>query len=236
MRHRAVFLSASAVALVLTCLAFLGFRHLEREGRLDLREVAVWGAREVDSASVAAVLAPCLGTPLSRLSPRGIASGLEALPGIDSARVTLDPPDRLLVEITLSRPVLAVDTESGRTAVTEDCEVLPNSFLSDTLPVVAVSDGGDPRGILPGVALWAAREGVPASIGGLAIEGEGLVAILQDGTRIILGDCEFGTRLGLYGVVTSKTVLEVGWTEADMRFRGQVVLRYGQSGEEVPST
>lgn len=214
--------------LVTTAVLLLAFRFLEGSGEFDLREIGVYGCRPVDSAAVAPALYACLGSPLPGLSADRIESELASIPGIDSAEVLFDMPDRLDVVISLSRPVLVLCDGAAEVALTRGCEPLPPTFLSDTLPRIEIS-GGEYRSVLPQLAEWASTGGIPDTVDRILVEPSGAVAIASDGMRIILGYSEFDSRMETFISSGGRCAMRDGWVEADTRFDGQLVLRENPS-------
>jgi len=221
---RSGFVRLFGTLLVTTAVLMLVFRYLEGSGEFDLREIGVYGCRAVDSATVAPALHAYLGRPLPGLSARGIESELASIPGIDSAEVLFDLPDRLDVVISLSRPVLVLCDGAAEVALTGRCEPLPPTFLSDTLPRVEIS-GGDYHRVLPGLAEWASTGGIPDTVDRILVEPSGAVAIATDGMRIILGYSDFDSRMQTFVSSGGRCAMRNGWVEADTRFDGQLVLR-----------
>lgn len=229
MSRRGLILSSVAGALLFLVLSLLLFRSLERDGEFDLVEISVWGCRDVDSTIVAGCLTSYLGRPLPELSANEMEAALSAVHGIDSAVVWFELPDRAGVLVDLDDPVMVVRDGATETAMTEYCEPLPPSFLSDTLTIVVIN-GGRAERVLGELAGWVSEREIPGDVDSIIVEPSGAVAVIRDGMRIILGYGDFGRRLRTFMTVEGRSVVREGWVEADMRFDGQIILRETPTG------
>lgn len=228
MRRRGGLLAAFAGALVLAAMLIILYRFLEHRGEFDLRRISVWGCRPVDSSSVAPALVARLGRPVTGISIDSLEDDLEAVPGIDSAEVWLVFPDGIGVELRLPEPAIVLGDGIGEIALTGDCSPLPPTFLSDTLTRVLMA-GGDREAVLPGLAAWAAGDGIPGEVELILVEPAGAVAVVSDGMRVILGCSDFGRRMDAFLAAGGRGALRDGWAEADARFDGQLILRENPS-------
>jgi hypothetical protein len=229
MTGRRALLAGGSGVLLLTALLLILFRFMENSGEFDLREVGVYGCRTEDSASVSRCMQPYLGLPVTGLSESEIEESLSAVPGIDSAEVWFELPDRACVIVELAVPVLVLCDGGSETALTAGCEPLPASFRSDTLTRV-VTAGGGYLGVLPGLAEWAASGGIPREVDSILVEPSGAVAVSSDGMRIVLGYTDFDGRLETFLSSGGRSALRGGWVEADARFDGQLILRETPTG------
>jgi hypothetical protein len=220
-RRNLVATGASA-ALLLCLLAALLYRWLERSGEFDLESVRVYGCRPADSAAIAEALEPCIGQPLGRMDLQALRAALEHLGGFESATLRRDWPDAVGLEIRLSRPVLVLARGEWRSAVSDRGMNLPDTFLSDTLPVFEVSGSPD-SAVLREVVAWASG-GVPEGVDQFRIDGDCVKAVVS-GKTLLLGDGDFSRRLAAFFEAEDSGLLGPGWDEADLRYDGQVVLR-----------
>ena len=228
MRRRGGLLAAFVGALVLAAMLIILYRFLEHRGEFDLRLISVWGCRPVDSSSVAPALVARLGQPVTGMSTEALEADLEAVSGIDSAEVWLVFPDGVGVELSLLEPVIVLSDGTGEVALTSGCEPLPPTFLSDTLTRVILA-GGNREAVLPGLAAWAAGDGIPREVDLIRVEPAGAVAVVSDGMRVILGFSDFGRRMDVFLAAGGRGALRDGWAEADARFDGQLILRENAS-------
>jgi hypothetical protein len=205
-------------------LALLLVRSLQRKGEFDLAEISVWGCREIDSTAVAGCLGAYLGRPLFEITPGEMEEALRSTPGIVSADVWFEIPDRACASIVLEDPVIAVRDAGTETAMTRACEPLPATFLSDTLTRIVIN-GGRSDLVLDELAGWAASREIPEDVESILVEPVGAVAVTGDGMRIVLGYGDLCRRFQVFRSVEGRSVVREGWVEADMRFDGQIVLR-----------
>ena len=219
---RAMMWSLLALSLAATVGA-LGYRMAERDGRFDLSEARIRGIRGADSAAVADALFEHFGTPLGSLQTRDVEAGLRELPCVDSVNVGRSWPDAIIVEVTLARPVALIDGPDGEAAVDGAGRALPPTFISDTLPVVALSgeyDFADVRGLLA----YMDRTGVPEGVEGVEVGPTGVCFRTGD-CRVVLGSSALPERWRLFRSIPRSAIITGGECTVDMRFRGQAVVR-----------
>jgi cell division protein FtsQ len=107
-RWRAVFFALMAIALV----AGLGWALLESRFFV-VRGVQVTGTHLVTPAQVRSAAAVPAGVPLIRVNDAAVAHRVERLRQVQSARVTRDWPDKVLISVTERVPALAVPASQG---------------------------------------------------------------------------------------------------------------------------
>jgi len=222
MRRRTLLVPAWAGVALLGLLSALLYRWMERSGEFDLAKVCVYGCRTCDSAAVSTALRPFLGTPLGRVDLREIRDAVEVVPGMESAIAWRSWPDGLGVDIHPSRPVLLLSRGGWRSAVSDRGRNLPDSFISDTLPLFEVGGSPDP-GVLRRIVIWAS-EGIPRGVDSFRVEGRCLEAVVGSRT-LLLGDRGFSERLAKYSEALESGCLGSDWNQVDLRYEGQVVLR-----------
>jgi cell division protein FtsQ len=107
-RWRAVFFALMAIALM----AGLGWALLESRFFV-VRGVQVTGTHLVTPAQVRSAAAVPAGVPLIRVNDAAVAHRVERLRQVQSARVTRDWPDKVLISVTERVPALAVPASQG---------------------------------------------------------------------------------------------------------------------------
>ena len=107
-RWRAVFFALMAIALV----AGLGWALLESRFFV-VRGVQVTGTHLVTPAQVRSAADVRAGVPLIRVNDAAVAHRVERLRQVQSARVTRDWPDKVLISVTERVPALAVPASQG---------------------------------------------------------------------------------------------------------------------------
>ncbi len=216
------------VCILLALLAFGGaliYRSAERSGRFDLDTVRISGIRPADSAAVCEVVAPHFGQSLGSIDRELLECELEGLPGVDTAHVSLVWPTTMRVRASLSRPVLILADEGGARPVSDECEYLPSTFLSDTLPVVLLEGRPDSAAVAE-VIDWLS-DGTPGCWEGSLILSERTLSILLDNNRsVILGEGNLPGKWNTYRAVRDCALLEGNWCEMDLRYGSQAVLRF----------
>ncbi len=214
--------------LLVSLLAFGGallYRSAERSGKFDLDTVRINGIRCSDSAAVADILIPYFSKPLGSIDRGFLENELEALAGIETAEASLIWPSSIRIRATLSRPVLLLSDESGVYPISVDCEILPPSFISDSLPVVLIEGRADSTGVT-NVVEWLS-EGLPDNwCGNLVLDGRTLSILFDDNSAVILGENDLSERWSAYRTVESCAFLGGDWCEMDLRYRNQAVLRF----------
>jgi hypothetical protein len=212
----------AATALLAAILGVLLVRFLERSGRLDMECVRIWSTGPVDSSEVARVLAGFAGMPLTRIPVSEVVDSLSTLPSVGRASAWVSPPHSLDIELQTRNPVLALRAGGATRPVSADCSMLPACLMSDTLPLVVLAQS---RGILllDEVAAWSDSSGIDPGADSVLLE-EGCVVAMVGGTRVLLGTGGFQERMDVLASVSGALPGE-GWTEVDLRFGGQIVLR-----------
>jgi cell division protein FtsQ len=107
-RWRAVFFALMAIALV----AGVGWALLESRFFV-VRGVQVTGTHLVTPAQVRGAADIPAGLPLIRVNDAAVAHRVEQLRQVQSARVTRDWPDKVLISVTERVPALAVPVSQG---------------------------------------------------------------------------------------------------------------------------
>jgi cell division protein FtsQ len=80
---------------------------------LAVRSVVVTGTHLVPSSEILASAGVELGTPLIRVNPGQVATRIETIRQVQSAQVTRDWPDRVVIVIRERSPALAVTAPAG---------------------------------------------------------------------------------------------------------------------------
>jgi cell division septal protein FtsQ len=214
--------------LAVSLLAFGGallYRSAERSGKFDLDTVRINGIRLADSAAVAEILIPYFSKPLGSIDRDSLENELETLAGIEIAEASLIWPSSIRIRATLSRPVLLLSDESGTYPISADCEILPSTFISDTLPMVEIKGGADSTGVT-NVVEWLS-DGLPNNLcGSLVLDGRTLTILFDDNRAVILGENDLSERWTAYQTAKSCALLSGDWCEMDLRYSNQAVLRF----------
>ena len=214
--------------LAVSMLAFGGallYRSAERSGRFDLDTVRINGIRFADSAAVAEILVPYFSKPIGSIDRDSLEKELEALAGIETVTISLIWPSSIRIRATLSRPVLLLSDGSGSHPISIDCEILPSTFISDTLPVVVIKGGADSTGVTK-VVEWLS-DGLPDNLcGSLVLDGRTLSILFDDQRAVILGESNLSERWIAYRAVENCALLSGDWCEMDLRYSNQAVLRF----------
>jgi cell division protein FtsQ len=82
---------------------------------VEVREVTVEGTSRLSVEQILAAADVQRGRSLFRLDPETIAARIEALPPVESARVSRDWPHRVVIAVVERRPVAMVMTGTGAT-------------------------------------------------------------------------------------------------------------------------
>lgn len=202
----------------------MGYRWLERSGTFDLAAVRVRGIRSADSAAVCTAVAPLFGRSIWKIDGDSLSQAMVALPGIAAVRMHRIPLESILLEVTLDRPVYVISDGGGSTPVSMTGERLPESFLSDTLPVLQTTCRLD-SATAAGLGLWFSRGGAGEEAASLEYTQNGVAVLLDGGCRVILGKGALDERWNRFTELCRLAPETVGWTEVDMRYAGQAVLR-----------
>ncbi len=201
----------------------MGYRWLERGGTFDLDTVRIRGIRQQDSLTVCTILGPLFGTSIWRIDCDSIADVLTDVSGISSAAVKRLPFTAVLVTVELERVVLAVQDSAGVYPVSASGQRLPETFLSDTLPLVCTSVGIDEE-IGARLAVWLDDLGPQGGISGMTYSSDGLTVVMDAGCSVLLSTGDL--RRGWDGFTALVSAMDgiAEWDLVDMRFSGQAVL------------
>jgi len=204
----------------------MAYRWLERNGTFDLTTVRVRGIRSADSAAVCASVAPLFGTSIWKIDGDSLSSAMEELPGIAAVSMRRIPLTGILLEVSIDKPVYVVSDAHGTTPVSATGERLPASFLSDTLPVVETTCRIDSV-TTADLGLWFSSGGAGDRAVSLQYADDGVAVMLEEGCRVILGTTALQERWNRFSELCRLAPETAGWTEVDMRYGGQAVLRMG---------
>jgi len=227
------------VLLISSLCAFalsMGFRWFERGGAFDLDTVRIRGIRKADSSVVADAVAPLFGTSIWQIDTEELRNELVSIPGIDSAAVRREPLRTMILELRVSTPSFAIVEGNGKTAVSTMGEILPDRFISDSLPAVtaAVPIGSEVSRRLAG---WLHRDLETLEGTSLSFTERGLSVLVEGRFRVLLGNEDLHRRWASYRMVASTIQGREDPFEIDMRYSGQAVLRDpsvpGDDGEVV---
>jgi cell division protein FtsQ len=109
---KAAFFTLAAAAIVIIAVwAILG------SSLFVVRSVAVTGAGTVPRAEVLRAAAIVPGTPLARVNGTAVASRVERITQIQSAQISKDWPDTVVIAVTPRTPALAVASPGGYTLI-----------------------------------------------------------------------------------------------------------------------
>jgi cell division septal protein FtsQ len=214
----------------------MGYRWFERGGAFDLDTVRVRGIRKADSTVVCEAVRPLFGTSIWQLDLNQLEERLSGIPGIDSARVRREPLRTLVLELEVSSPAFAISEDSHRTAVSTKGELLPDRFVSDSLPVVQaeVPMGSQVRRSL---AMWFPEVGNSADSLLFRFDQRGISVLVNGDCSVLLGSEDLAGRWSGYTLLASSMGSGGFPGEVDMRYSGQAVLRRDGSaaaGEVIP--
>jgi hypothetical protein len=216
-------------AAVLVFLLALGYRWAEREGHFDLMTVRVRGCRQdSDSSMVADVVRPFMRQPLGKVDCEIIRESLLAMEGVSGVRVRKSWPATIRIDLSLAVPALrlTVAGATGVSVISMEGERLPASFDADTLPRVVLSAVSDSLAV-PALLAWASDGDLPVEDSGHLVVDNGCVCWIdeQTGDRVILGSSDLAGQWELLSCLRSRGLIDGDWSELDLRFDGQVILR-----------
>jgi len=151
-RWRAVFFALMAMAIV----AGVGWALLESRFFV-VRGVQVTGTHLVTPAEVRSAAAIPAGLPLIRVNDAAVAHRVEQLRQVQSARVTRDWPDRVLISVTERVPALAVPESQGYDLI-DKYGVVVETVSEQPLdtPILDWPAGSPPSGLRGNPAVYAA--------------------------------------------------------------------------------
>ena len=206
----------------------MGYRWFERGGAFDLDTVRIQGIRNADSAVVCQVVRPLFGTSIWNIDIEALQNSLTMIPGIDSARVRRAPLRTIILELKVSAPSFVLRNETGMVAFSHTGEPLPERFLSDSLPHV---DARAPLGEVTArnLAHWFCSDSRGPDSLGYCIDAEGLSVETALGQRILLGTEDLPVRWRAYVALETSSIELEPYSEIDMRYSGQAVLRSSSS-------
>ncbi len=158
-------------------------------------QIAVEGATESLSADqVKAVIAPYVGTPLTRLNTGTVESAVAALPLAKDVSVHFDWPDGLTVQMSVRTPALRESTGSGEQVVDDQGAVLPtDGTVPDGLPLVSLPQDSAARTRAAGQAatVWASlSEELRGQVVSMAGDGDQMTLTLKDNRTVKWGSEE----------------------------------------------
>ncbi len=208
----------SAFALVMC------HRWFERGGAFDLNTVRIRGIRQADSAAVCEIVKPFFGTSIWQIDTVELENLLSDIPGIDSARVSRELMNCLILEIRISKSVYAIYDSSGVTAVSATGEMLPLRFMTDSLPVVESFELVDST-VSKKLAIWFGTEDMQYDSLLFRYSNTGLSVFTDDSCEVLLGIDRFSERWDSYGQLASSMPGTDDWYQVDMRYTNQAVMR-----------
>jgi cell division protein FtsQ len=151
-RWRAAFFALMAIAIV----AGVGWALLESRFFV-VRGVQVTGTHLVTPAQVRSAADIPAGLPLIRVNDTVVANRVERLRQVQSARVTRDWPDKVLISVTERVPALAVPVSQGYDLI-DKYGVVVESVSQQPLdtPILDLPAGSQPAALRRNPAVYAA--------------------------------------------------------------------------------
>ncbi|MCU0259702.1 MAG: FtsQ-type POTRA domain-containing protein [Ilumatobacteraceae bacterium] len=190
-----VLVAAAVLAVVVGALAVVGSPLFD----VEADDVEVTGVAYTDRARLQAVIDDLVGTPVLLVDRRAVQEDLEAIPWVESARVTTRLPHSATIEIRERRPLATFQGPDGRFRVIDrDGRVLD---VIEGQPIAYVVLTGPDHGDLPAGAFApppyaAAAELVQALTGSVrgrvvsievTADGTSLTMQLDDGVEVRFG-------------------------------------------------
>jgi cell division septal protein FtsQ len=207
----------------------MGYRWFERGGAFDLDTVRIRGIREADSAVVCDAVKPLFGKSIWRIDLDDLQNRLTEVPGIDSAEVSREPLNTLILNVEISQASFVIDDGNDRIPVSTGGELLPMRFLDDSLPVIkATSPIGDAAA--QNLAEWFSGQGRGPDSLQYRFGEEGVLVILDDYRRVLLGMTDLSERWRDFVALENSMLYSSEYCEIDMRYAGQAVLRTSMAG------
>ena len=151
-RWRAAFFALMAIAIV----AGVGWALLESRFFV-VRSVQVTGTHLVTPAQVRSAADIPAGLPLIRVNDATVAHRVEQLRQVESARVTRDWPDKVVISVTERVPALAVSDSPGYDLI-DKYGVVVESVSEQPLdtPILSLPSGTQPTALRGSPAVYAA--------------------------------------------------------------------------------
>jgi len=230
-RRRAAFWILLVSGLSAFALA-MGYRWFERGGTFDLDTVRIRGIRVADSSAVCEVVRPLFGTSIWQIDPSEVQEMLSVVPGMDSVKVSRVPLNSLIIDIRISDPVFAVNDSSGIYAVSSRGEVLPPSFLTDSIPVIESLKRMDSE-ITRKLAVWFRSEEIKHDSLLCRYTDRGLSVFVNNDYEVLLGVDQLSERWACYKQLAYSLPVSGNWHQVDMRYSSQAILR--TNVESTPS-
>lgn len=136
-RHRAILVAGSVVALVAGLMAVLMFTPV-----LAVHTITVEGTKMLSPAQVQAALAPLVGRPLPRVGPDDVNRLVLPIVQVKSVHTRAVPPNTLLVTVNERVPVALVKQQDGFSVVDGDGVEIAKAKDRSEFPVPVI----DPQG------------------------------------------------------------------------------------------
>jgi len=233
-RRRRAFWTLIIAGLTAFALA-MAYRWFERGGAFDLDMVRVQGIRQADSSVVCQVVSPLFGRSIWQIDLTELEESLKAVSGIDSAAVRRSPMKGLILELQVSRAVFALKDSCSITPVSTRGELLPERFLTDSIPRVEATGLMDSStaGML---ADWFARTDFSEQDLVFIYSNSGMRILDDGGGEILLGRESLSDRWNAYLAMQPDLDMSLAGLQIDMRYSGQAVIRNEdmETGDERP--
>lgn len=246
LRRTAPWLAAAAFAAgVLGSDTLLAAAASRRPDLFALERFEVRGQQRLSGAEIAAIAGISAGTSLVALDDDALRERLMAHPWIASARLTVIPPDTLLVEVEERTP--AAVAESGERRWWVDRGGLAFAPLEgespEAFPVLMLAAAPDPERPEPvlagGIALARHARALDLRVRSIELTGEAhdalpVLRIEGTGARVVLGPGDWEPRLRRLARVLSEVPESRDAGEIDLRVPEQAILRpsVDTAGEE----
>jgi cell division protein FtsQ len=186
---KAAFFALAAVAIL-----GIGVWAVLGSSLLVVRSVTVTGSGAVPRAEVLRAARIAAGTPLARVNTAAVASRVERITQVQSAQVSRDWPDTVVIAVTPRTPALAVQSPGGYTlidkfgvAISSVTQQPPGMVLLAQAPPVASLRGS--RAVLAAVTVLGQ---LPPQVRGLvttvtAASPEAVTLHLRGGITVVWG-------------------------------------------------
>jgi len=209
---------------LLTFALAMGYRWFERGGAFNLDTVTIRGIRPADSSVVCESVKSLFGTSIWQIELSEVQAELSEIPGIDSVNVRRAPLSGLILEIGISEPVYAVRDSAGISAVSSFGEVLPERFLSDSLPVIE-SRKRIGSALSLKLAEWFSSAELQIDDFQCRFTENGLTVCVNSEYEVLLGIDLLTDRWNSYLQLSSSLNTADEWFQVDMRYQNQAILR-----------
>lgn len=185
---------AAFFALAAVTILGIGVWAVLGSSLLVVRSVTVTGSGAVPRAEVLRAADIAAGTPLARVNTAAVASRVERITQVQSAQVSRDWPDTVVIAITPRMPALAVQSPGGYTlidkfgvAISSVTQPPPGMVLLAQAPPVASLRGS--RAVLAAVTVLGQ---LPAQVRGLvtsvtAASPDAVTLHLRGGITVVWG-------------------------------------------------